>query len=151
MRVRLRGRVRVRVGLSLSLGLSLARSWLTGKEACRSGVEADASSPAISASGANLFLRCPCTAGRRVCATTRSRMRSSKPGRPSTPYGYMREVQLHAYSQLVWHRPRVRTYCEVGFNGGHGTVAMLLASPRLQVHSFELGIFPYTRTAQDAR
>ena len=55
MRVRLRGGVRVRVGLSLSQGLSLARSWLTGKEACRSGVEADASSPAISASSANLF------------------------------------------------------------------------------------------------
>ena len=69
---------------------------------------------------------------------------------PSTPYGYMREVQLHAYSRLVWRQPRVRTYCEVGFNGGHGTVAMLLASPSLQVHSFELGLFPYTRGAQEA-
>lgn len=69
--------------------------------------------------------------------------------RPSTPYGYMREVQLHAYSDLLWQHPGVRTYCEVGFNGGHGTAAMLLASPSLQVHSFELGLFPYTRTAQE--
>ena len=28
--------------------------------------------------------------------------------------------------------------CEIGFNGGHGTVAMLLANPELTVHSFEL-------------
>lgn len=69
--------------------------------------------------------------------------------RPSTPYGYMREVQLHAYTQLVWHKPAVRAYCEVGFNGGHGTVAILLASPQLHVHSFELGQFPYTHTAQE--
>ena len=62
----------------------------------------------------------------------------------------MREVQLLAYSRLVWNQPDVRTYCEVGFNGGHGTAAMLLASPRLQAHSFELGSFPYTKMAQDS-
>jgi len=28
----------------------------------------------------------------------------------------------------------VRTYCETGVNGGHGTAAMLLANPHLVTH-----------------
>ena len=61
-----------------------------------------------------------------------------------TPFGYMRPVQLSAYSRLVLGSEN-RTYCEIGFNGGHGVTAMLLASPSLTAHSFELGANgPYT-------
>ena len=34
-------------------------------------------------------------------------------------------------------RPEVKTYCEIGMNGGHSTVAMLEANAQLVVHSFE--------------
>ena len=57
---------------------------------------------------------------------------------PGTPFGYMRPAQLEHYSSFVWKKGAM-TYCEIGFNGGHGTTAMLLANPELQVHSFELG------------
>ena len=57
--------------------------------------------------------------------------------RPVYPYGYMRLVQLKAYSRLVWRNPTARTYCETGVNGGHGTAAMLLANPNLVAHSFD--------------
>ena len=64
--------------------------------------------------------------------------------RPIWPYGYMRRVQLEAYSRLVWQRPNVRTYCETGVNGGHGTAAMLAASPTLVAHSFDEVAQPYS-------
>ena len=70
-------------------------------------------------------------------------------GMPQMPYGYMRLVQLHSYSRLVWKRDDVRTYCETGVNGGHGTAAMLLANPHLVTHSFDLGIQPYSRDVFD--
>ena len=70
-------------------------------------------------------------------------------GMPQMPYGYMRLVQLHSYSRLVWKRDDVRTYCETGINGGHGTAAMLLANPHLVTHSFDLGIQPYSRDVFD--
>ena len=66
---------------------------------------------------------------------------------PGTPYGYMRPAQMEHYSSFVWQMGEM-TYCEIGFNGGHGTTAMLLANPKLQVHSFELGAFPYTAPAE---
>ena len=70
-------------------------------------------------------------------------------GAAGTPFGYMRPVQLHAYSQLVFDADDA-TYCEVGFNGGHGAVAMLLANPTLKVHAFELGANgPYSATAAE--
>ena len=64
--------------------------------------------------------------------------------RPVYPYGYMRLVQLKAYSRLVWRNPTARTYCETGVNGGHGTAAMLLANPNLVAHSFDPGEQPYS-------
>jgi len=64
--------------------------------------------------------------------------------RPFVPYGYMRKVQLRAYSKLVWKRDDLRTYCETGVNGGHGTAAMLLANPNLISHSFDPGEQPYS-------
>lgn len=66
---------------------------------------------------------------------------------PGTPFGYMRPAQLEHYSSFVWHKGEM-TYCEIGFNGGHGTAAMLLANPKLQVHSWELGDRPYTAPAE---
>ena len=51
--------------------------------------------------------------------------------------GYVRELQLRRMVNLV-RRPHVKTYCEIGFNGGHSAVAMLLANPNLHVHSFDL-------------
>jgi hypothetical protein len=67
---------------------------------------------------------------------------------PGTPFGYMRPAQLEHYSSFVWGRGALN-YCEVGFNGGHGTVAMLLANPELVAHSFELGGYAYVREAQE--
>ena len=64
--------------------------------------------------------------------------------KPNFPFGYMRKVQLQAYSGLVWKRRDIRTYCETGVNGGHGTAAMLLANPLLVSHSFDLGAQPYS-------
>jgi hypothetical protein len=64
-----------------------------------------------------------------------------------TPYGYMRPVQLHAYTQSVWKNPHARTYCEIGLNGGHGTAAMLEASPDLVAHSFDMGAYGYSNDA----
>ena len=70
-------------------------------------------------------------------------------GSGGPPFGYMRPVQLEAYSQLVLGTAN-KTYCEVGFNGGHGTVAMLLASSSLVAHSFELEWDgPFSRTASE--
>lgn len=68
-------------------------------------------------------------------------------GRAGTPFGYMRPVQLAAYATLAAAREN-QTYCEIGFNGGHGAAVMLLASRSLRVHSFELGVNgPYTESA----
>ena len=64
--------------------------------------------------------------------------------KPVYPYGYMRYVQLEAYSRLVWQQPQIRTYCETGVNGGHGTAAMLAASPHLVAHSFDEAAQPYS-------
>mmetsp|Transcript_24829 Transcript_24829/g.50385 ORF Transcript_24829/g.50385 Transcript_24829/m.50385 type:complete len:256 (+) Transcript_24829:143-910(+) len=66
---------------------------------------------------------------------------------PGTPFGYMRPAQLEHYSSFVWKKGAMK-YCEIGFNGGHGTAAMLLANPKLEVHSFELGGYPYTAPAE---
>jgi len=67
---------------------------------------------------------------------------------PGTPFGYIRPAQLDHYSSFVWRKGPMR-YCEIGFNGGHGTAAMLLANPKLQVHSFELGGYAYTAPAAE--
>jgi hypothetical protein len=56
----------------------------------------------------------------------------------------MRLVQLHGYSQFAWEKSNVKTYCETGVNGGHGTAAMLLANPKLVAHSFDEGGQPYS-------
>ena len=51
--------------------------------------------------------------------------------------GYVREIQVRRMIQLV-SAPGTRTYCEVGMNGGHSAVAMLLSNQNLTVHSFDL-------------
>jgi len=72
-------------------------------------------------------------------------------GNPDQPfrYGYIREgMQLDTYIAAA-QEPHVQRYCEVGVNGGHGTVAMLLANPRMTVVSFDLGEWPYSRHVYD--
>tara|TARA_B110001452_G_C15232565_1_gene426872 strand:- start:307 stop:2625 length:2319 start_codon:yes stop_codon:yes gene_type:complete len=66
---------------------------------------------------------------------------------PGTPFGYVRPSQIERYASFVWGKGP-QTYCEIGFNGGHGTVAMLAANPQLTVHSFDIGSFPYVEPAQ---
>ena len=66
---------------------------------------------------------------------------------PGTPFGYMRPAQLEHYASFVRNKGPL-VYCKVGFNGGHGTVAMLLANAELTAHSFELGGYNYVRDAQ---
>ena len=55
-------------------------------------------------------------------------------------YGYIRPVQLEALVAAV-RAPGVRTYCEVGFNGGHSAAAVLYATPNVTVRSFDLGAY----------
>jgi hypothetical protein len=67
---------------------------------------------------------------------------------PNSPFqtGYLREVQLRRMVQLA-RAPHVRTYCEVGMNGGHSLVAMLLANERLHAHVFDLFKWQYSWSA----
>lgn len=74
-------------------------------------------------------------------------------GQPTPPmaslYGYLRSgAQLNRYIEAI-RRPGVRRYCEVGTNGGHGTVAMLLANPQLSIVSFDMWAWPYSRAVFD--
>ena len=57
--------------------------------------------------------------------------------------GYVRELQLRRMVQLV-RRPEVRTYCEIGFNGGHSAAAMLHANPQVMVHAFDIMGWTYS-------
>ena len=57
--------------------------------------------------------------------------------------GYVREMQVRRMVQLV-AAPGVRTYCEVGMNGGHSASAMLLANPLLTVHAFDIMYWNYS-------
>ena len=64
--------------------------------------------------------------------------------------GYVRELQLRRMMELartpeLLHRGG--TYCEIGFNGGHSSAAMLLANPKLVVHSFDLMMWAYSDRA----
>jgi len=44
--------------------------------------------------------------------------------------------------------PRIKTICETGFNGGHGTLRWLLHSnPQAHVYSFDIGVHGYSRPA----
>ena len=53
--------------------------------------------------------------------------------------GYVRELQVRRMVQLAQHfsRDRAVHYCEVGMNGGHSAVSMLLAHPNLTAHVFD--------------
>ena len=63
-------------------------------------------------------------------------------------YGYMRRSQLDYFLDLVARKVfSPMTYCEIGFNGGHSAVAMLLAHSDMTVHSFDLGAMAYSRPA----
>ena len=71
-------------------------------------------------------------------------MEARSEGAPPWMYGYIRSgAQLDTYLAAVT-RAGVSRYCEIGFNGGHGTVAMLLANPNLTVVSFDLAQYPYS-------
>ena len=43
--------------------------------------------------------------------------------------------------------PRVETVCEIGFNAGHSAATVMLANPRVDVISFDIGRFAYTADA----
>lgn len=62
--------------------------------------------------------------------------------------GYVREVQLRRMLQIV-RQPNVTTYCEIGMNGGHSVVAMLLANERASAHVFDLMQWNYSRPVND--
>ena len=50
--------------------------------------------------------------------------------------GYVRELQVRRMVRLA-QAPGVQHYCEVGMNGGHSVVSMLLANPSLTAHVFD--------------
>lgn len=53
--------------------------------------------------------------------------------------GYVRELQIRRMVELAQALPTERPvhYCEVGMNGGHSVVSMLLAHPNLTAHVFD--------------
>ena len=55
-------------------------------------------------------------------------------------YGYISPVQLEALIRAV-RSVGVRTYCEVGFNGGHSAAAVLFSAPNVTVRSFDSGAY----------
>ena len=57
--------------------------------------------------------------------------------------GYLRELQVRRMLELV-RAPHVRTYCEIGMNGGHSLAAMLLAHADLECHVFDLFKWRYS-------
>ena len=59
--------------------------------------------------------------------------------------GYVRELQLRRMYRLVNSPTTVQTYCEIGLNGGHSAVAMLLMSPLLKVIAFDLLMWRYSQ------
>lgn len=62
--------------------------------------------------------------------------------------GHLREIQLRRMIQLV-REPGVTNYCEIGMNGGHSTVAMLVSNPRVTAHVFDLMRFNYSQPVAD--
>lgn len=58
--------------------------------------------------------------------------------------GYIREVQLRRMLQIV-RQPNITHYCEVGMNGGHSVVAMMLANPKVNAHVFDLMRWNYSQ------
>jgi hypothetical protein len=62
-------------------------------------------------------------------------------------YGYVRRFQMEQYTRhlVKENGAKRKRYCEIGVNGGHGTVAMLLSDPELDVVSFDLGAYKYSR------
>ena len=53
--------------------------------------------------------------------------------------GYVRELQIRRMVELAQRLPTERPvhYCEIGMNGGHSAVSMLLAHPNLTAHVFD--------------
>jgi len=66
---------------------------------------------------------------------------------PSTPTqtGYLREIQLRALVAYAQALGSGSVYCEVGMNGGHSTVAVLLANPNITVDSFDMMFWGYSK------
>jgi hypothetical protein len=67
-------------------------------------------------------------------------------------YGYVRRQQMEVYTQQlknVHPRDRKVRYCEIGVNGGHGTAAMLVSHPDVEVVSFDLGAYKYSKRVYD--
>ena len=62
--------------------------------------------------------------------------------------GYVRELQVRRMVELARALPPRSTYCEIGLNGGHSMVAMLLANPALTAHSFDLLALPYSESVK---
>ena len=68
---------------------------------------------------------------------------------PKWIYGYVRDTQMKVYRDALNsiktnNNNNNKRYCEIGVNGGHGTVAMLLSDPTLDVVSFDLGAYKYS-------
>ena len=55
-------------------------------------------------------------------------------------FGMFLPVQVEKLVKAV-RTPGVRTYCEVGFNGGHTAAAVLASTGHVRVHSFDIGAY----------
>ena len=60
-------------------------------------------------------------------------------------YGYVKTTLVAEMLKIIDERG-FTTVCEVGFNGGHSAAAFLAAREETVVHSFDLGVYPYSNT-----
>ena len=60
--------------------------------------------------------------------------------------GYIRVNQMERMIDLI-RRPGVKSYCELGMNGGHSVAAMLQANPEITAHVFDIMMFNYSLPA----
>lgn len=58
--------------------------------------------------------------------------------------GHSGDVETQTRALHLASQPWVHTVCETGFNAGHSAFNYLTANRRLVVHSFDIGIHPYT-------
>jgi len=59
----------------------------------------------------------------------------------------MQDNLLAQMLQSYASTPEVKTICEVGFNGGHSALLLLLSNPSAHVYSFDISRYSYTKPA----
>jgi hypothetical protein len=57
--------------------------------------------------------------------------------------------QVVYYSAVARSRSNITTICETGFNAGHSAIVWLFSNPNATLHSFDMGVMPYSEKCVD--